>query len=118
LAPGDGAPGNMDNNSILRANWHQNGSINNVLKTGTGAHSFLPFTGFNRNAGSAWTQVGMVYTASATDAGKRIGLGFWANELGAVDDIGLSSVPEPTSVILMGAGLAAGGLLVRRRRKN
>ncbi len=103
VAPGDyltgnagpAAPGNMDNNSILRAAWHQDGTIDNLLKTGAGAHSFLPFSGFNRAAGSDWTLVGLSYTATAADAGKRIGLGFWANELGAVDDVALTSVTTP-----------------------
>lgn len=92
-APGDiGQAGTMDGSSILRATWHQNATIDGILKNGTGAHSFLPYSGFNRAAGSAWTLVGMNYTASAADAGKRIGIGFWANELGAVDDIALTSV--------------------------
>jgi hypothetical protein len=125
LAPGDfvsgnagpTVPGNMDGNAIIRAAWHSNGAIDSLGKTGTGAHSFLPFTGFQRSAGSAWTQVGLNYTASATDHGKRIGLGVWVNDLGAVDDIGLTSVPEPTTLILFGAGIA-GGLLVRRGRRE
>jgi PEP-CTERM motif len=124
IAPGDylvgnagtTAPGNMDGSSLIRAAWHSTGTIDGIFGTGAGAHSFLPFSGFNRDAGSAWTQIGVSYTATAADAGKRIGLGFWANALGAVDDVGLSSVPEPTSLILVGAGLAGGGLLVRRRR--
>jgi hypothetical protein len=92
-APGDaGQSGTMDGSSIIRATWHQTGTIDGVFKTGTGQHSFLPFTGFNRSGDSDWTLVGLNYTATAADAGKRIGLGFWANELGAVDDIALTSV--------------------------
>ena len=91
-APGDeGAPGTMDGNAILRATWHQDGIIDNIAGSGTGEHSFLPFTGFSRSGGSDWTEVGLSYTATAADAGKRIGLGFWANELGAVDDVSLVS---------------------------
>jgi hypothetical protein len=92
-APGDaGQSGTLDGSSILRATWHQTGEIDGILKTGTGDHSFLPFSGFNRSDGSDWTLVGLSYTATAADAGKRIGLGFWANEFGAVDDIALTSV--------------------------
>jgi hypothetical protein len=95
-APGDvGQSGTMDGSSMIRATWHQTGIIDGVFKTGTGEHSFLPFSGFNRSGGSAWTLVGLSYTATAADAGQRIGLGFWANELGAVDDISLTSVTLP-----------------------
>lgn len=91
-APGDaGQAGTMDGSSILRATWHQTGTIDGVFKTGAGDHSFLPFNGFNRSDGSDWTLVGLTYTATAADAGQRIGLGFWANELGAVDDIAITS---------------------------
>jgi hypothetical protein len=118
-APGDeAAAGSLDGSALVRAAWHQNGTIDSLGKTGTGAHSFLPFSGFNRSADSAWTLVGLSYTATATDAGKRIGLGYWANNLGAVDDIGLTSVPEPSTALLLGAGLAGGGWLVRRRRRD
>jgi hypothetical protein len=113
---GGSPPGSLDGGSLIRAAWHSNGVIDNVFKTGAGAHEFLPFTGFNRNAGSAWTQVGVSYTATLADDGKRIGIGFWANELGAVDDIGLSSIPEPSTVFLAAAGVTASGLLRRRRR--
>jgi hypothetical protein len=102
-APGDeGAPGTMDGSSIIRAAWHQNGTIDGLLKTGTGAHSFLPFAGFNRAGGSAWTLIGLNYTATAADAGKRIGLGYWANEFGAVEDIALTSTVNPGDYDLNG----------------
>lgn len=118
-APGDeGAGGSMDGSSLLRAAWHQSGVIDSIAGTGAGAHSFLPFSGFNRDAGSAWTQVGLSYTATAADAGKRIGLGFWANNLGAVDDVALSSIPEPATGLLMGVGLLGGTWLLRRRRQD
>jgi hypothetical protein len=95
-APGDeGAGGTMDGSSIIRATWHQNGTIDGLFKTGTGAHSFLPFTGFNRHDGLAWTLVGLTYTATAADAGQPIGIGFWANEFGAVDDVALTSLATP-----------------------
>jgi dockerin type I repeat protein/PEP-CTERM motif-containing protein len=82
-----------DNNSLVRVTFHQDGTLNagDPHGVGTGTKGVLPFTGFNRNDGSAWTQVGLTYTATAADAGKHIGLAFWANELGAVDDIGLTS---------------------------
>lgn len=118
-APGDeGAAGNMDGSSIIRAAWHQDGTIDSVGGVGTGAVSMLPFSGFNRDAGSAWTQVGLSYTATAADAGKRIGLGFWGNDLGAVDDVALSSIPEPSTMILLGVGWGGVWLLRRRRREE
>ena len=47
-APGDaGQSGTMDGSAIIRATWHQSGTIDGLFKTGTGAHSFLPFSGFN-----------------------------------------------------------------------
>lgn len=95
-APGDeGAAGTMDGSSIFRATFHQDGTIDGIAGVGTGTQGFLPFTGFVRSADSDWTRVGFTYTASAADEGKRIGLGFWANDRGSVDDVALTSTVQP-----------------------
>ncbi len=96
---GDGGspPADLDNDSLVRVTFHQDGTLNpgDPVGDGTGAKGVLPFSGFNRSADAEWTLVGLTYTATAADAGKRIGLGFWANELGAVDDIALTSITMP-----------------------
>lgn len=96
-ADGGDPPADMDNDSLVRVTFHQDGTLGpgDPVGDGTGTKSVLPFSGFNRSADAAWTLVGLSYTATAADAGKRIGVGFWANELGAVDDIALTSVATP-----------------------
>jgi hypothetical protein len=93
-ANGDTPVASFDNQSLVRVTFHQDGTLNSgdPVGVGTGAKGVLPFSGFNRSDGSDWTKVGLTYTATAADAGKRIGLAFWANEFGAVDDVALSSV--------------------------
>jgi hypothetical protein len=90
----------FDNQSLVRVTFHHDGSLFPISGDvgspdpngiGTGAKGVLPFSGFNQDGGSAWTQVGLTYTATAADHGKRIGLAFWANEFGAVDDVALTS---------------------------
>jgi hypothetical protein len=64
-----------------------------------------------------WTQISLsrTVTAGAPEVGHRIGVAIWGGDDGAVDDASLSVVPEPSSVILVGAsGLA---LLMRKRRE-
>lgn len=93
-AEGDQPVSSFDNDSLVRVTFHQDGTLlaNDPNGVGSGAKGVLPFTGFNKSSGSDWTQVGLTYTATAEDEGKRIGLAFWANEFGAVDDVALTSV--------------------------
>lgn len=67
---------------------------------------------------AGWTQINISHTvlAGAAEIGSPIGVGFWAAGDGAVDDALLtSSIPEPTSVILLGMG---GLTLLTTRRKR
>jgi hypothetical protein len=91
---GGDPPANMDDDSLVRVTFHQDGTLNagDPVGDGTGAKGVLPFSGFIRSADAEWTLVGLTYTATAADEGKRIGLGIWANELGAFDDVALTSV--------------------------
>jgi len=41
-------------------------------------------------AGLAWEQISLTYTATAADAGKRIGIKMWSNEEVSFDDVTLS----------------------------
>jgi hypothetical protein len=62
-----------------------------------------------------WTPISLTYTPTGNAIGKPIGVGFFLRRGSAIDDVTLSSVPEPTSVLLVGmSGLAVLGM---RRRK-
>ena len=63
-------------------------------------------------AGLAWEQISLDYTATAADAGKKIGIKMWSNEEVAFDDVTL--VPEPATMLLLGLG----GLALLRRKKR
>jgi hypothetical protein len=68
-----------------------------------------------------WHEVKLEYTATAAADGKPIGI-FLGPELAAnnisVDNASLTSVPEPASVALLGAGPVVLWQLVRRRRSD
>jgi hypothetical protein len=65
-----------------------------------------------------WTLVTLSHyvAAGASEIGNPVGVGFFARRDTAVDDALLTVVPEPTSVVLVGAGLAVLGVVRRRRR--
>ncbi|MEX2093854.1 MAG: PEP-CTERM sorting domain-containing protein [Pirellulales bacterium] len=107
------ASGGLDALGLANVRFNQSGST--VV---TGPATVGPFSGFNRNGGSAWTEVSMSYTATAADDGKKIGLAFWGRNRVAFDDVALSSVPEPATALLLGTGLLAGSWIIRRRRED
>ncbi len=61
-------------------------------------------------AGLSWEQVGLAYTATAADAGKKIGIKIWGDEEVSFDDVSL--IPEPATLGLLGLG----ALMLRRKR--
>jgi hypothetical protein len=67
-----------------------------------------------------WAQISISYfaAAGAPAIGHPIGVGFFARRDSAVDDASLSSVPEPTTMILVGIGAGGLTLLARRRRHD
>ncbi len=67
-----------------------------------------------------WAQISISYfaAAGAPEIGHPIGVGFFARRDSAVDDASLSSVPEPTTMILVGLGAGGLTLLARRRRHD
>ncbi len=48
-------------------------------------------------AGLDWEQINLEYTASAADAGKKIGIKIWSNEEVSFDDVTLTSLVDPTA---------------------
>ena len=57
-----------------------------------------------------WTEYTAEYTATAADAGKPIGIGFWGDGDVYLDTVGF--VPEPMTIGLLGLG----ALMIRRKR--
>jgi hypothetical protein len=66
-----------------------------------------------------WTQVSVSHYVApgAPEIGNPIGVAFFARRDTAVDDALLTAVPEPATVMLVGAGLG-GILLLRCRRRD
>jgi len=66
-----------------------------------------------------WTQLSISHfvAAGAPEIGAPIGVGFFARKDSAVDDAVLTSVPEPTTIFLVGMGGVALLTSARRRRE-
>jgi hypothetical protein len=62
-----------------------------------------------------WTPLSLGYTPIAEVVGKPIGIGFFIRRGTAIDDVSLTAVPEPASIILV--GMTGVTLLVVRRRR-
>ncbi|HEX4412886.1 MAG TPA: PEP-CTERM sorting domain-containing protein [Lacipirellulaceae bacterium] len=88
-------------------------------------HGFIGGTDFANRATSMtqaasqanWTKLNLSYSIGAGSPliGKPIGVAFYAGEDAAVDDASLTSIPEPTTVMLVGMG---GMSLLGLRRKR
>ena len=84
------------------------------------AHSHKYSSGADRAASQAnWTLLTLSHYVdrNASEIGNPVGVGFFARRDTAVDDATLTVVPEPTTVLLVGAGLGGLALLRRRRRE-
>jgi hypothetical protein len=82
------------------------------LITGSGTHSVsITPTG-------TWQQYGVVFTATAADVGHSFQPGFLGvgGSVMGVDSVRLDAIPEPSTLVLLGAGLA--GLLAYAWRKR
>jgi hypothetical protein len=66
-------------------------------------------------AGLTWGQVSLQYTATAADAGKKIGIKMYGDTDVSFDDVTLDAIPEPATLALLGLGGLS--VLLGRKRK-
>ena len=130
-AQGDGNANNTDQyaNSVYMyifnadgAPFTEAGSL--VFQGFRGGAALGPGVYFVNRAGASnaaslanWTQlsINLSVPGGSPLIGKRIGIGFYVGEDASIDDVTLTSVPEPTSLILVSmAGLSLFGF--RRKR--
>lgn len=69
-------------------------------------------------AGLSWEQVSLEYTATAADAGNKIGIKMWGYEDVSFDDVTLTTtaIPIPAPAALTLAMLGLGALMLKRKR--
>jgi hypothetical protein len=109
-----------EGSDLLRARFLRDGTIDSFGGVGTGAFSATnEGWSLGNNAsweigGGTWGLVTLSYTATAAEDGHPIGIAFWGGPDSAIDDVSVTSVPEPSLAALLALG---GGLLLRRRRK-
>ena len=93
---GDAYPGAFaEGNELVRARFINDGTVDSVAQpAGTGAvdasnegWSIGTNPGDWVGGGGTWGKATLSYTATATDAGKRIGIAFWGGGDAAIDDV-------------------------------
>ena len=119
---GNSIPGLFtEGGELVRARYLGDGTVDSFAGTGLGASSGTnagwsigdgTSTSWNASGGT-WGLSTLTYTATAADDGAPIGIAFWGAGDAAVDDVTVTSIPEPSLPALLGLG---GMLLLRRRR--
>jgi hypothetical protein len=113
LYDGTAKPASFDAESLVSASYERDGLLDVFNGEGTGTNA-----GWTIGGGNEWGLISVSYTATADVEGLPIGVAFYGRGDAALDDVSLTSiesVPEPSTVVLCGLGIA--GLLVLKRRK-